>query len=258
MNVYAKFAMAAAAVLVLAVVGYNLLPGTGNFGGPKPTPRPTPSPAALPDGALAAGRYVIRPFSGADPFTVCVGGGLMPQCTENPADDSIQVTITVPDGYRSDGRVIFGRDQVPPPYTGDSHFGDGVLVIERGANLYSDPCHSTPPPDIAVGPSVDDFANAIAAHPLLDATDPVDVTLAGYSGKYIDLQLPADVSGCGDLSFWPWDPGIYAQGNNQRWHLWILDVNGIRVVIQSMDWPSTSPQRKAEIQGIVDSIQITP
>jgi hypothetical protein len=253
-NAYVKFAMAAAAVVVVAAVGYNLLPGTGVFGGPKPTASPTPSPAPFANGPLTAGSYVMTPFTGRD--SVCAG---QPQCSENPAEISIRVTVTVPEGYEGDGHsLIFGPDKVPPPYGGDSQFGDGVLLIERGASLYIDPCHVSALPGIAVGPTVEDFANAIAAHPFLDATDPVDVTLAGYSGKYIDLQLPADVSGCTGRTFRPWEPGIYAQGNNHRWHLWILDVRGVRVVVHSMDWPSTSPQRMAEIRSIVDSIQIMP
>ena len=131
-------------------------------------------------------------------------------------------------------------------------------MILRGGGLYSDPCHSTPPPDIAVGPTVDDFANAIAAHPLLDATTPVDIKLAGYSGKYIDLQLPADVKTCTNGEFFPFEPGLYAQGPSHRWHLWILDVHGVRVVVQSMDFADTSAQRRAELQAIVDSIKIEP
>jgi hypothetical protein len=225
MNSYAKLAMTAAAVVVVAIVGYSLLPKTGDFGGhPTTAPTPTasavpaPTPAAFHNGALAAGTYLMTPFAGmANASTVCMPADST--CTENPADDSIRLR----------------------------------------SGLYSDPCNSTAPPDIAVGPSVDDFANAIAAHPLLDATTPVDVTLAGYAGKYLDLQLPADVARCTpDGEFWPYEPGVYAQGASHRWHLWILDVEGIRVVVQSMDYAKTSPQRQAELRAIVDSIQITP
>jgi hypothetical protein len=47
MNTYAKFALAAAAVLVVAVVGYNFLPARGGVGGPTATPSPSLSPLAV-------------------------------------------------------------------------------------------------------------------------------------------------------------------------------------------------------------------
>jgi hypothetical protein len=110
---------------------------------------------------------------------------------------------------------------------------------------------------VEVGPSVDEFASAIADHPLLEATDPVAATLGGYSGKYIDLQLPMDLTGCA-TSYYPWEPGIYAQGPGHRWHLWILDVDGVRVVVQATDYAGTSAENRAEIAAIVQSIQIEP
>ncbi len=247
MNTFAKILVAAAAVVVVALAGVNLLSRTESVGAPSPSPSPAASPAAFRNGPLSAGAYVMTPFTGVPPDTSGLCMAADPSCTESPADDSIRLTFTVPAGY--EGRplpLIWGLG------------GDTGMIILRGGRLYSDPCHSTPPPDIAVGPAVDDFANAIAAHPLLDATTPVAVTLAGYSGKYIDLQLPADVSGCTNGQFYPWEPGLYAQGPGHRWHLWILDVGGVRVVIQSMDYANTSAERRAELQAIVDSIQIEP
>ena len=47
MNTFAKFAIAATTVLVVAVVGYNLLPGVGGTGGPTATPSPSPLPLAV-------------------------------------------------------------------------------------------------------------------------------------------------------------------------------------------------------------------
>ena len=200
-------------------------------------------------GDLAAGTYSSTPFVGRDNLGVC-----MPQavgCSESAADDSITVTFTVPAGWAGADNtavtLLFGGDST-------------AVLILRGGSLYSDPCHATPPPDIAVGPTVDDFANALADHPLLEVTTPTPVTLAGYSGKYVELQFPADVN-CGGGSagpFWPWEPGMYAQGPSQRWHLWILDVKGTRVVVQSMDYPETPVARQQELQAIVNSIQIKP
>ena len=48
MNAYAKIAVAAAAVLLVAVVGYNLLPAGSTIGGPAPTPTATPPTSAAP------------------------------------------------------------------------------------------------------------------------------------------------------------------------------------------------------------------
>ena len=132
------------------------------------------------------------------------------------------------------------------------------LHFLRGGWLFSDPCIKVDgPPDIEVGPSADDFANALAAHPLLDVTTPVDVTLGGFSGKYLDLQVPSDISACPE-SYYPWVPVFYAQGPSHRWHIRSLDVDGIRVVIQNGDFAATLPQDIAEMQTIIDSIQIEP
>jgi hypothetical protein len=110
---------------------------------------------------------------------------------------------------------------------------------------------------------VADFVDAVAEHPILETTAPVDVELAGYSGKYFELQVPADISMCdsepgGPPQYRPWEPGIYAQGPSHRWHQWVLDVDGVRVVVQSFDYPGTSAARRAELQAIIESIQIEP
>ena len=88
-------------------------------------------------------------------------------------------------------------------------------------------------------------------------TTPVDITLGGYLGKYLDLQLPADIAKC-PSGYYPWAPAFYAQGPNHRWHVWSLDVDGVRVVIQSGDFPGTLPEDLAEMHAIIESIQIQP
>ena len=57
-NTYAKLALAAAAVLLVAIVGYNLIPGRSTTGGPKPTPTaiPTSSPTIAPTTAPTKAR----------------------------------------------------------------------------------------------------------------------------------------------------------------------------------------------------------
>ena len=181
-------------------------------------------------------------------MTLCFGQA---GCTEDRTDDTMAFTFTVPEGWVGGSvHVLYASEGKAPPT------GAG-LVISRGGGLYAEPCGDKPPPNIPVGPTVDDFVRALVAHPKLDVTAPVDVSLAGYTGTYLDLQVPSDISAC-PASYFPWEPGIYAQGPGSRWHLWVLDVDGIRVVVQSTDYEGTSPRRRAELRAIVESIQIEP
>ncbi len=266
--------VAAAAVIgVLAVGGAIIVlrPTDSSVGGPGPTPMPTSSPsataspiptlsptpsgpAALPEGLLAAGTYVTTPFAqfGSDACFVPPQAG----CIDSTDDDAIRITFTVPDRWSG----------IPPdgvserPIRIQTCSGSATLLFVRGASLYEDPCRTADTtsnePEIPVGPTVDDFSEAVAAHPLLDVTTPTDVTLAGYSGKYLELQVPDDISMCG--VYRPWEPWYFAQGPGERWRLWILDVDGVRVVVQGIDHEETTGTRRAELQAIVDSIQIEP
>jgi hypothetical protein len=242
MNSVYKYALAAAAVLVVAVVGYNLLPGISEPGAPTtaPTAQPTVVPTVATSPAVTPGlkTVTITPFVGDDP----------------PEDDAITVTLQYPEGWTFGSGFVAVPDPVGEP---------AQLTVARGYSLYSDPCRPTDGIDVAddadvdVGPTVAEFVTALDTHPLLDVTTPVDVTVAGYSGKYLVLSAPADISGC--VRYRPiGGDTIYAQGPAMRWHLWVLDVQGIRVVIEGFDYPGTSAQHQAELQSIVDSIQITP
>jgi hypothetical protein len=192
----------------------------------------------LRDGPLAAGTYVANPF-------------LAP-------NDSISFTFVVPDGWVGFGDIGLTSEK-------GTGAPDGMAMgFNLVGDLYSDPCHGNAA-DVTVGPTVDDLASALADQTAYDATIPTDVTLGGYSGKRVDLQLPSDpeFGRCtGGFYVWEEDPqapgGIYAQGPGNRWHVWILDVDGVRVVILANDYAGTSTQDQAEWQAIVNSIQIQP
>jgi hypothetical protein len=260
---------AAVTVALLVITGCATGPGVGSgsavspsapstpTGGPPtsaPSPSPTPTPASVVviGERLPAGTHVVTPFAPPDGVGVCLNP---PQagCRESSADDSIRITFTVPDGWASG----FAGMAITKPETGTVAPHGMSLHFLRGGWMYHDPCHAKPPPDIVVGPTVDDFADALADHPHLGGTTPVAVRLGGYSGKYMDLQLPSDIAGC-DSEFFPWEPAFYAQGPSHRWHVWILDVDGVRVVVQNGDFAGTSATDRAEMQRIVDSITIEP
>jgi hypothetical protein len=263
-----KLVGAAVIALAIAVVGLNVLPrtpGVGSVPSPVPSavpttsssrsPSPSPSPARFPDGPLAAGTYTTQPFAG--PGGLCMGQA---GCIEAGAeDDSIRVTVTVPDGWAGlEGwGLMHSVERYLPP-------GGAGLLFMRGGWLYSEPC-AGPGPDIPTGTTVDEFVTALVDHPDLDVTSPVDVTLAGYAGQYLELRAPAntttdelgpDPDGCN--YYFVWEPGIYAQGPNALWRIWVLDVDGVRMVVRSDSFPGTTPQIQAQLAAIVDSVQIEP
>jgi hypothetical protein len=192
---------------------------------------------------LAAGTYATTPFvkAGND---ACFSPP-QPECIDTTDDDDVRITLTVPAGWSgsSDGVSATGAP------AGET----AVLLFVRGASLYEDPCENEGTPNIPVGPTVADFADAVATHPRLEVTEPVDVTLAGFSGTYLELQVPEDLTAC-DI-YRPWEPWYYAQAPGERWRLWILDVDGVRVVLQGIDHPGTSAQHRSELEAIVDSIR---
>ena len=166
-------------------------------------------------------------------------------CTETTADDAIRFTMTMPAGWHALGTWVFVE--------GDEAPGGAGFAFERGAWLLSDPCQSRGP-RIPVGPTVADFVERSRKHPILETTTPVDVTLAGYAAKYFDLQVPANISTGAQSnpecpSYRPWEPGIYANGPSQRWHLWVIDVDGVRVVVHGMDYAGTSAAHRGRAPG---------
>ena len=225
---------------------------------PSPKKSPAPSPALFPIGPLPAGSHTIQPFVG--PGGLCVEESTQVGCIEAGAeDDSIRITLTVPDGWAGlEYSIVPSVESYSPP--------DGAgLLFGRGGWLYtvSQVCGGSGPdpngPTIPTGTTVDEFVTALVDHPDLDVTSPVDVTLAGYTGKYLEFRAPAntttDPGGCG---YFVWEPGIYAQGPNALWRIWVLDVDGVRVVVRSDSFPGTSPQVQAQLAAIVDSIKIEP
>jgi hypothetical protein len=238
MNMSIRFVVAAAAVVAVAAAGIYLAPRQGGSGpGGVPSPSLSPSPTAVPqplsDGPLEAGTVIAT------------GLGL---------SEATSVTFTVPEGWEG-----FAGSCVLPVTGTTAPDGMGICFGEVHDGLYSDPCHGTTGPgDIPVGPTVDELVDALTAQTAYEVSSPIDVTLGGYPGKRMDLQLPTDVASCHLGEFYPWAGSIYAQGPDNRWRLWVLDIEGDRLVVFSTDFPGTSPEDRAEQQAIVDTIQIEP
>ena len=168
-----------------------------------------------------------------------------------------QLRLIVPDGWSiGDGGYISKGDPDDPP----NWMAAGSSIV---ANIFADRCEwVTTRLNPLVGPTVDDLATAFAEVWGFDATVPVDVVVDGFAGKGMVLTVPTgvDFADCDQGHFQGWvDAGggyRWYQGPGQIEQLWILDVEGDRLLINATHFPETSPQDRAELQQITDSIQI--
>jgi len=125
------------------------------------------------------------------------------------------------------------------------------------------------------GPTVDDLVGALEAQSMRNATAPTDVTLGGYSGKYLEWSVPAHMVVSGDSSFAGCDvqPGgrreftsWHSDNGHPRWQqmagqvdrLWILNVKGHRLVIDATYSPDATQAERDEEGRIVESLQFVP
>jgi hypothetical protein len=244
MNTFARFAVAATAVVAVAVVGVNLLPRQGVIGGPRQSasPSPTPSPVELPDGSLGAGTTY--------------------SFTNTRVVGPRWVVLTVPaTGWESADRMVL------KPLPGSSDSIVAKLSTWTVGNLKADPCRwkagALDPP---VGPTVGDLAAALIEQVGPTVASSTDVTLDGYRGKKVEYSAPADFdrTSCDEGVYSRWEPagstdwGGWVEAGGQRNAVYIIDVDGQRLVIDTMYLPGASAADIAELEQIVASIRFEP
>jgi hypothetical protein len=244
MNPTIRVAIGAVAVLAVALIAINLLPGRSGIG----TTTPSPAPSAV---ATAAPTPVPLPLYPQTILSTKEGTYL--------AGDPFQIpmTVSMPAGWQGNvgGPYATYFDKVAT----DPSPGIAFTISQT---FYADPCKGAlldPQP----GPSVDDLATALRSLPGLETTAPTAVTVDGHPGKQITLTAPDSVAGCtlheGGLMLWQLPHGaVFTLLPAQRRSLWIVDVDGQRLVISSDRFPSTTPKDLEEAQGILDSIRIKP
>jgi hypothetical protein len=184
----------------------------------------------------------------------------------------------------ADGEIMGDVDhpgysvEVPAGWsTLDGHFfvkdGGGVLGMSVWdvSRVPRDPCHWKRTTS-EVGPSVDDLVDALSSQLLRDATAPVDVTLAGHDGQYLELSVPddrivtgdADFKGCDDpgnghndfVSWYGTDRGErFQQVAGQVDRVWVLDVEGQTLLVDATYSPDISAADREELDQVVASIR---
>jgi hypothetical protein len=218
----ATTALAIITIAALGIAAYQFVLGGGPSTGNDAPATPTPRVFEDASGSLEPGTYVS-------------------------SIDSIEVTYTVPAGW--------GREPSAPELGGPIADEIGGLSFWIVQDLFADPCRFdegalAPPP----GPTVDDLANALVEQPGVDAEPPTDVVVDGFAGRYVEYTTPAD---CAQFGPWQTENGVVLFASSDV-RYWILEVDGTRLVMLAYLWDGATQEGRAELQAIIDSVEITP
>ena len=166
--------------------------------------------------------------------------------------------IDVPGGYSN-----FGLWAVWPLGLEDAEDDSQFSTVEYWAvhGVYDDPCRwEGAAPEI--GPNVDDLVVALSDQRYTEVTaGPEPVNLDGHDGVLLSVAVPADldVSRCteGRYMFWQGSPGdAHHQapvGTTEQ--MWILDVDGQRVVLGTAATAGVPESDVAELTAMVESVR---
>ncbi len=129
--------------------------------------------------------------------------------------------------------------------------------------VYRHPCDWFGP-TITPGATVADLATTLQGIPTRNASEPEPVSVGGFDGLYMQWSVPDDVDfdDCDEGYFESWKGDItgtdrYQQAPGQVDRLWILDIEGQRLVIDAFYLPGTPEEDRHEIDDIIDSIRFS-
>jgi hypothetical protein len=228
-----------AAAVLAAVAWFGGVPGLERGSGP-PAPIKTPKVTVLTPKSMAG---VDGPLE-AGPWVVPMWG--------EKSDSLPRAVVEVPPGYGSPGGWVVDRGADGDP---DSYGSVGFWSVQA---VVRDPCEGVTAFD--PGPGVRDLATALHGQQGVETTALKPVTVDGYAGLYLEVSFPTEQSrmiGCqsSEYHLWQTDLGDYygsdIAGTVSR--LWILDVNGTRVVMVADTTPHEDAAATAEVLGIAAS-----
>ena len=231
--------LGAAAVVAVLVIGSQLLGPRHPAGSvpphhrplrrpSSPTPEPSIPASPSPDAALPLGPHALSHSGSVVPMTVTIPA---PGWGRLQASDASSRTRT-PDPPDGAGMIVYAEDN------------DWLVHVSGSLFVEHDPAGDTG------AATVDELVTALAGQTGRDASAPEDITIGGHDGQSITLHVPDDavLAACDGGKFCslaapelsPSDPCYrYHQGPGQIDTFWIVDVDGVVVVIDSAVYAGT-------------------
>jgi hypothetical protein len=187
----------------------------------RATEQSTNSPSAVESSASAP--TSLREFEGS----IAPGGHRVPLISWGRTYP-VDALVEVPEGFITPGGWVVENGQNGTAY-GDLMFWGDVDRVD------TNPCGAGRL--VKPGPTVRDLAEALTRQVPRRTTTPEAVTIGGYRGLYVATTPPRDLGRCDGKQFTMWkvndaDRASYsADQPGTVFHLWILDVDGQRVVV---------------------------
>jgi hypothetical protein len=239
---------------VLVTLGL-LLTGCTDSSDPEAGGTPTSAASSAPTSSDPSESQAAHDYTVIDPeFYSVLDAGRYALAPIGPNAGPLAV-VDVPDGYISSGPFLFPAGKGTHEHAACCSVGYWTV-----AGVYKNPCdisHGWP----KLGPSVNDMVRALAAQPLTTTTKPTPVTVGGYDGVYLKRTMAPgdlDVRTCTgkSIAYWESDPGtryLSADESGVVDRLWILNVDGERVVLDAAVAPGVDKKRIPELVAIVES-----
>ena len=178
--------------------------------------------------------------------------------------------MDIPDGFRVRGFDVYlatgpeggGIDEPSPP---------AVVTLWTVDGVNPDPCRGSSVSGLQEyrdpGPGVEQLTRMLSRQPGRVGAAPTPTTLAGFSGRYLELRFPEgfDPSACATGRYEAWvavDP--ITRGRTERdWYgadtvdrIWILDVEGTRVIVNPYHDERSFDDQRAVLDAMLDSLEI--
>ncbi|MBA2559533.1 MAG: hypothetical protein H0V07_06520 [Propionibacteriales bacterium] len=173
----------------------------------------------------------------------------------NPGVETPDAIVEVPSGFNDGADTDADAGESGGWYV-VSHDGDAFLGLWTVGKVQRDACIRPLQDYFTPGPTVDNLADALVAQKSTRASTRERITLAGHEGLYVELASPRDISRCDpNPGLWgdPGGRGIYS--DNQIDQVWILDVDGQRLVVNASYGPTATTSEIDELTSMVKSLE---
>lgn len=212
---------------------------------------PVATPTAQPSSTGTPSATVRPPVPGVGPIEPGT-------YSRRGAITGVPFTFTMPAGWVGENSGITLSKRVGEP---GREVSLNVYVI---ADIFTDACLGSEEDRQEVGETTDDLIRALMEQRNGAVISPIDIIIDGYPATRLDLTVPAelDLTTCrppGPIGIQVWQDivGKYfvllADGGAS---LYVADIGGGRLVLTAAWSNGSSPDDIAEMEAIVDSIQI--